>query len=86
MIRVMYIPPIEKRIPMPVPDYEAARKKIDLLMELEVGDSRFFTGTELDLTNWQTWASKAGLRHGCRFPTKRMVKNGVVGLRIWRSQ
>lgn len=83
--------PIEKGVPIP----PACRTRVTVGYDfgsMEVGDSFFRAVGEGVATNLQRsilaaaghWQKKTGLR--CKFTTRQLVENGVVGIRCWRTE
>lgn len=81
----MEAPEIERGIPIPPLVSHDTVSRSSLIHELEPGESRFFFAEELaDRNRWQSIAANVGQRTKRRYVTRTLMKEGRIGLRVWR--
>jgi hypothetical protein len=73
-------------IPIPPIPYGSKRiRKVDVLRNMEVGQSRFFAGAADVRGSWQALASYLGKQNGWVFECRKVREADEVGVRIWRT-
>lgn len=61
--------------------------KSELVREIQPGESRFFPAPSTSQrSKWQSIAATVGIADGRKFTTRTMMKDGKIGLRVWRTQ
>jgi len=79
-------PEIERGIPIPLPNRERFGTKAAQLRDMQVGDSKFFpAATPAERGNWQSSAASLAKTEGWVITTRTVMKDGKIGLRIWRA-
>jgi hypothetical protein len=79
---------IEKNVPLPKSNRGRGNTRYPF-GRMDIGDSFFIAAPENATATQQRISSAAthfAARHACRFTTREVMEDGVIGVRIWRIE